>query len=108
MLLDQARDEDAARWPAATQREQAAAEQTFAALWRDDPQRAVTLLGTLASSGEFTAAEILDEAADTVALTGLLVLHEVPSATDPSTAAELCLSAVPHFALAVTLASADL
>jgi hypothetical protein len=151
VLLDRARDEDAARWPAATQREQAEAEQTLAArcavalaeeavepaaapgedgvpvptaeqsaalglvdagsevaaLWRDDPRRAAALLSALAASGEFTAAEILDEAADTVALTGLLVLREVPRATDPNTAARLCLSAVPHFALAATLAGAD-
>ncbi|GAA0444349.1 hypothetical protein ACFQ2B_00425 [Streptomyces stramineus] len=41
-------------------------------------------------------------------LTGLLALQEVQTASDPSTAAELCLSAVPHIALAVALASADL
>jgi hypothetical protein len=39
---------------------------------------------------------------------GLLTLQEVRTATAPSAAAELCLSAVSHIALAVTLASADL
>ncbi len=53
------------------------------------------------------AVDVLDEAVDSAVLTGLLALQEARTASDPSTAAELCLSAVPHIALAVTLASAD-
>jgi hypothetical protein len=54
------------------------------------------------------AAEVLDEAADSASLTGVLALREARTAVDPSTAVELCLAAVPHLALAVALASADL
>ncbi|WP_326763357.1 hypothetical protein OG978_46530 (plasmid) [Streptomyces sp. NBC_01591] len=60
------------------------------------------------AGGELTAGEVLDEAADSAVLTGLLALQEARIASNPCTAAELCLSAVPHIALAVTLASADL
>ncbi|MFD4022229.1 hypothetical protein ACFWRV_01740 [Streptomyces sp. NPDC058576] len=54
--------------------------------------------------------EVLDAAVDAATVTGLLALSEAraTAAFDPSMAAELCLAAVPHFALAVTLASADL
>ncbi|MFC1405781.1 MULTISPECIES: hypothetical protein [Streptacidiphilus] len=52
--------------------------------------------------------EVLDQAVDAAVLTGLLALHEVRTATDPSMGAELCLGAVSHIALAVALASADL
>ncbi|WP_237533396.1 hypothetical protein [Streptomyces sp. SID685] len=79
-----------------------------AARWRHDPQEAVALVQELVASGEFTEDEILDDAVDSAVLIGLLTLQEVRTASDPSAAAELCLHAVPHFALAVTLASADL
>ncbi|MFD7533652.1 hypothetical protein ACFV8E_39630 [Streptomyces sp. NPDC059849] len=151
-LLDRARAEDDARWPAAMVWERAQAQRTYAARcavaqaqefveqgdppsqndvplptveqaaamdlvsagtevtarWRSDPEEAVALVHELAASGELAVDEILDEAADAAALTGLLALQEARTATDPSTAAELCLSAVSHIALAVTLASADL
>ncbi|MEU7086919.1 hypothetical protein [Streptomyces achromogenes] len=60
------------------------------------------------ASGESTEGEVLDDAVDSAVLLGLLTLQEVRTATDPSAAAELCLSAVSHIALAATLASADL
>ncbi|MFE9406859.1 hypothetical protein ACFYNY_34690 [Streptomyces sp. NPDC006530] len=79
-----------------------------AAQWRADPEAAVVLVHELAAGGELAVDEILDEATDAAVLTGLLALHEARTAPDPSTAAELCLGAVPHIALAVALASADL
>ncbi|MFI9630811.1 hypothetical protein [Streptomyces sp. NPDC052042] len=78
------------------------------ARWRTDPEEAVALVHELAAGGDLVVDEILDEAVDAAALTGLLALQEARTAPDPSTAAELCLSAVSHIALAVTLASADL
>lgn len=79
-----------------------------AAQWLTDPEEAAALVRELVARGELAADEVLDEAVDSVVLTGLLALQEARTASDPSTAAELCLSAVPHIALAVTLASADL
>ncbi|MEV6750504.1 hypothetical protein AB0N21_40355 [Streptomyces sp. NPDC051080] len=151
-LLDRARAEDDARWPAAMAWERAQAQRTYAARcalaqaqevverddppsrndvplptveqaaamdlvsagtevtarWRTDPEEAVALVHELAAGGELAVDEILDEAVDAAALTGLLALQEARTAPDPSTAAELCLNAVSHIALAVTLASADL
>ncbi|MEU2441807.1 hypothetical protein ABZ595_37345 [Streptomyces rubradiris] len=144
LLLDTARAEDDARWPAAVARERAAARRTFAArcavaaaeeaiepdslggheqaaamelasagedvaaCWRHDPEQAVALVQELVASGEFTEDEVLDDAVDSAVMLGLLTLQEVRTATDPSAAAELCLNAVTHIALAATLASADL
>ncbi|MGW2051930.1 hypothetical protein ACWCPF_43450 [Streptomyces sp. NPDC001858] len=152
LLLDRARAEDDARWPAARVREREEARRTYAArcavaqaeeltepadppgvngvplptveqaaamelagagddvaaCWRHDPQEAVALVRELVASGEYTADEVLTDAVDSAVLAGLLTLQEVRTASDPSTAAELCLSAVGHIALAVTLASADL
>ncbi|WP_461009672.1 hypothetical protein [Streptomyces capparidis] len=79
-----------------------------AALWRRDPEEAVALVRELVAGGELAPDEVLDEAVDSAVLTGLLALQEARAVSDPSTAAELCLSAVPHFALAVALASVDL
>ncbi|WP_257138746.1 hypothetical protein [Streptomyces sp. rh34] len=78
--------------------------------WVGDPERAVALVRELAAGGELAVDEILDAAVDAVVVTGLLTLSEAHTAamSDPSTAAELCLAAVPHFSLAVALASADL
>ncbi|MDV9202483.1 hypothetical protein, partial [Streptomyces sp. Wh19] len=80
----------------------------MAARWRNDPQEAAAWLSELVAGGELAADEVLDQAVDSAVLTGLLALQEARTASDPSTAVELCLSAVPHIALAVTLASADL
>ncbi|WEH37261.1 hypothetical protein PZB75_30190 [Streptomyces sp. AM 4-1-1] len=151
-LLDRARAEDDARWPAVMAWERAQAQRTYAARcavaqaqefmeqsdlsgqngvplptveqaaamdlvsagtevtarWRTDPEEAVALVHELAAGGELAVDEILDEAVDAAAVTGLLALQKARTAPDPSTAAELCLSAVSHIALAVTLASADL
>ncbi|MFD9685104.1 hypothetical protein ACFXPX_04395 [Kitasatospora sp. NPDC059146] len=151
-LLDIARAEDSARWPAAVAREQAQARQTYATRcavaqaqqfaeqadpsvghgvplltversacvdlvgagikvamrWLDDPRDAAALVGELMSGGELAADEILDEAVDFAVLIGLLALQEARAASDPSTAAELCLGAVRHISLAIALASADL
>jgi hypothetical protein len=151
-LLDLARGEDQARWPAVVAWERRESRRTYAARcavaaaqelteeadppgehgvplptveqtaamdlvsagtevaaqWRADPKAAVALVHELAAGGELAVDEVLDEAVDAAVLTGLLALLEARTAPDPSTAAELCLSAVPHIALAVTLASADL
>jgi hypothetical protein len=88
--------------------ELASAGEDVAARWRHDPEDAVALVRELVAGGEFTADEVLDDAVDSAVLAGLLTLQEVRDASDPSAAAELCLHAVPHIALAVTLASADL
>ncbi|MET8889825.1 hypothetical protein [Streptomyces griseus] len=150
-LLDRARAEDDARWPAAMAWERAQAQRTYAARcavaqakesveqgdlsgrndaplpsveqaaamdlvsagsevtlrWRTDPEDAVALVHELAAGGELAVDEILDDAVDAAALTGLLVLQGARTAPDPSTAAELCLSAISHIAIAVSLASAD-
>lgn len=152
LLLDLARTEDDARWPASGAREREEARRTYTARcavaqaeelteqadppgvhgvplptaeqatamdlasagddvgasWRHDPQQAVALVRELVASGEFTADEVLNDAVDSAVLAGLLTLQEVRTASDPSTAAELCLSTVPHIALAATLASVDL
>ncbi|MFE6225312.1 hypothetical protein [Streptomyces sp. NPDC057854] len=144
-LLNLARAEDDARWPAAAARERVQAQRTYAARcavaeaqeraeeadllgkrgvpmpsaaqfapmelvsagadvaarWREDPQEAVVLVHEPAADGEFAADQLLEEALDAAVLTGLLVLGQARSAPDPSTAAELLLGAVPHFALAV-------
>ncbi|WP_326763266.1 hypothetical protein OG978_47175 (plasmid) [Streptomyces sp. NBC_01591] len=70
----------------------------------DRSAEAAAWLRELVAGGELAADEVLDEAVDSAVLTGLLALQEARTATDPSTAAELCLNAVPHIAL-VTLAS---
>ncbi|PNE43420.1 hypothetical protein AOB60_00295 [Streptomyces noursei] len=151
-LLDRARAEDDARWPAVVEWERAQAQRTYAgrcavaqaqefvekgdppgqngvplptveqaaamdlvsagaevtARWRRDPEEAVALVHELAAGGEFALDEILDEAVDAAVVVGLLALQEARTASDPSTAVELCLGAVPHITLAVALASADL
>lgn len=86
----------------------ASAGDEVAARWRTDPEEAIALVRELVASGEHDVGEVLDSAVDSAVLTGLLALQEARTTSDPSTAAELCLSAVPHVALAVTLASADL
>lgn len=86
----------------------ASAGDEVAARWLDDPEEAAALVCELVGSGELAADEVLDAAVDSAVLTGLLALQEARSASNPSTAAERCLSGVPYFALAVTLASADL
>ncbi|MFF8784779.1 hypothetical protein [Streptomyces sp. NPDC015125] len=78
-----------------------------AARWLNDPEEAAAQVRELVARGEFTADEVLDEAVDSAVLTGLLALQEARTAPDPGRAAELCLSAVPHIALAVNLASSD-
>ncbi|MFK0017039.1 hypothetical protein [Streptomyces sp. NPDC091027] len=77
------------------------------ARWQSDCREGAALVRELVAGGEFGAEEILDEAVNAAALTGLLALQEARTIADPSMAAELCLSAVPHFTLAVALASAD-
>ncbi|MEU4181026.1 hypothetical protein [Streptomyces sp. NPDC026589] len=81
-----------------------------AARWRRDPQEAAALVLELTAGGELAVDEVLDAAVDAATVTGLLTLSEARTAatSDPSMAAELCLVAVPHFSLAVALASADL
>ncbi|MFF9978246.1 hypothetical protein [Streptomyces erythrochromogenes] len=76
------------------------------ARWQRDPREAVALVHELVAGGELAVEEILDEAVNTAVLMGLLTLQEAGNA-DPSAAAELFLSAVPHLTLAVTLDSAD-
>lgn len=73
----------------------------------DDPEQAISQVREMAGTGAFTADQILDEAADTAILSGLLALREAQRQSDPSTAAEGCLAASRHFALAGSVASAD-
>ncbi|MEV6676227.1 hypothetical protein AB0N09_05070 [Streptomyces erythrochromogenes] len=74
----------------------------------DDPEVAINNLRAAVSTGEFTAGQILDEAVDNAVLAGLLALREAQGQREPSSAAETCLMATRQFAMAVTLASADL
>ncbi|MET9954487.1 hypothetical protein ABZ135_23490 [Streptomyces sp. NPDC006339] len=152
LLLDRARAEDDARWPAAAAREREEARRTYAARcavaaaeelaesadppgehsvplptpeqaadmdlvsagadvadqWRQAPEEAAALVRELVAGGELTADEVLDSAVDAAVDAALLALQQARTAPDPSTAAELCLSAVPHITLAISLASADL
>ncbi|MFB7763606.1 hypothetical protein [Streptomyces xiamenensis] len=85
----------------------AAAGDEVAARWRQDPAEAVALVGELVATGGFTAGEVLDQAVDAATQTGLLAITQTHEAPDPSTAAELCLNAIPHLVLAISLASAD-
>ncbi|MFF2375076.1 hypothetical protein ACFVUW_11915 [Streptomyces xiamenensis] len=86
----------------------AAAGDDIAARWRQVPAEAVALVNELVATGRFTAGEVLDQAVDAATQTGLLALTQTHDAPDPSTAAKLCLGAVPHLVLAISLASADL
>lgn len=74
----------------------------------DDPDQAVDRVRELAASGELTVDQILDEATDTAVLSGLLALRQAQNERDPSTAAETCLAASRHFALAIQVTSADI
>ncbi|MET8694743.1 hypothetical protein ABZV65_19620 [Streptomyces bauhiniae] len=80
----------------------------FATAMQDDPETAVADLLQAADTGEFTVNQILNEAADTIVLAGLLLLREARAASDPSMAAERCLLASRRFVLAVTVLSADI
>ncbi|MGQ4733363.1 hypothetical protein ACUN3E_37615 [Streptomyces sp. Ju416(a)] len=64
----------------------------------------------LTAGGELVVDEVLDAAVDAMVVCGLLALAEArtEATVDPSAEAEQCLAAVPYFALAVALASADL
>lgn len=73
----------------------------------DDPEQAINRVREMADTGTFTVNQILDEAADTAVLSGLLALREAQRKSDPSAAAEGCLTASRSFALAVSVASAD-
>lgn len=73
----------------------------------DSPAQAVRRARELASTGEFTVDQILDEATDTAVLSGLLSRHEAGRQSDPGTAAATCMAATGHFTLAVTVASVD-
>ncbi|MFF8747170.1 hypothetical protein [Streptomyces californicus] len=90
--------------------ELAAAGDEVAARWREDPAQAAALVLELTAGGELGVEEVLDAAVDAAVVCGLLVLAEARTTamSDPGMAAELCLTAVPHFSLAVALASADL
>ncbi|NUW02896.1 hypothetical protein [Streptomyces sp. CAI 127] len=81
-----------------------------AACWRDDPQQAAVLVRELTEGGELVVDEVLDAAVDAMVVCGLLALAEArtKATVDASAAAELCLTAVPYLARAVTLASVDL
>ncbi|CAD5911264.1 hypothetical protein ACWGH7_11540 [Streptomyces cyaneofuscatus] len=81
-----------------------------AARWLEDPAECAALVLELMAGGELGVDEVLDAAVDGTAVCGLLALGKARTAAiaDPSAAAELCLAAVPHFAHAVALASADL
>ncbi|MGQ4732579.1 hypothetical protein ACUN3E_33610 [Streptomyces sp. Ju416(a)] len=81
-----------------------------AACWRDDPEQAVALVRELTAGGELAVDEVLDAAVDATVVCGLLALAEArtTATADPSAAAELCLAAAPHLALAVALASVDI
>ncbi|MFD7747795.1 hypothetical protein ACFV2V_25260 [Streptomyces sp. NPDC059698] len=76
-----------------------------AARWRENPAQAVALVRELTAGGELTVEEVLDQAVDAAMVCGLLALARTAAASDPSTAAELCLTAAPHLVLAVTLAA---
>lgn len=68
-----------------------------AARWLDDPEQAVALVHELAAEGELAIDESLGATIDVVVVTGLPALSEActTAATDPSTAAELCLPSYP-------------
>nr|WP_257019553.1 hypothetical protein [Streptomyces sp. TLI_235] len=73
----------------------------------DDPEEALALLAELTAGGEYTAAEVLDEATHTALVAALLVLQDAARQKDPSLAAERCLHAARQLALVVSVASLD-
>ncbi|MGW0948595.1 hypothetical protein ACWD4O_39395 [Streptomyces sp. NPDC002623] len=119
--VDTARARDAARRPPSVTGEKEEAERLtpcaadtladagsdFLTELLDVPAQAGRRAQELASAGGFTVDQILDEAADTAVLSGLLSLHEAQRQSDPSTAAAKCLAAAGHFALAVSVVSVD-
>ncbi|MFI8942704.1 hypothetical protein [Streptomyces syringium] len=79
----------------------------FLAELQNDPEQAIGQARDMTATGEFTLDQILDEAADTAVLSGLMALSEAQRGTDPSAAAEGCLAASRYFALAILVSSAD-
>ncbi|WP_079171026.1 hypothetical protein [Streptomyces sp. CC53] len=73
-----------------------------------DPADALAFILGLTASGEYSARGVLDEATRTAVLRACLVLREAAREEDPSMAAERCLTASRHLALAVSAASIDL
>ncbi|MCX5238938.1 hypothetical protein OG824_27420 [Streptomyces prunicolor] len=73
----------------------------------ESPAQAVRGAQELASTSEYTVNQILDEAADSAVLSGLLALHEVQRQSSPGAAAAKCLAATGHFVLAVSVISLD-
>ncbi|MER5926537.1 hypothetical protein [Streptomyces mirabilis] len=110
--METARAEDAARCASTEKEKEGVPAQTdvgadFLADLLDSPAQAIKRTQELASAGEFTVDQILDEATDSAALSGLLSLHEAERQSDPGTAAAKYLAATGHFALAVSLISLD-
>ncbi|WP_431676134.1 hypothetical protein [Kitasatospora sp. KL5] len=73
----------------------------------EDPEEALALLAGLTATGEYTAAEVLDEATHTALVAALSVLQDAARQREPSTAAERCLHAARRLALVVSVASLD-
>lgn len=110
--VEAARAEDAARCASTEKEKEGVPAQTdvgadFLADPLDSPAQAVKRAQELASAGEFTVDQIVDEATDSAALSGLLSLHEAERQSDPGTAAAKCLAATGHFAWAVSVISLD-
>ncbi|MGW9132270.1 hypothetical protein [Streptomyces sp. NPDC055681] len=108
--VEAARARDAARC-ASTEKEAVPAQTDVGADFPADllgsPAQAVKRAQELASTGEFTVDQILDEATDSAVLSGLLALHEAQRQSAPGTAAAKCLAATGHFVLAVSVMSLD-
>ncbi|MFJ5645825.1 hypothetical protein [Streptomyces sp. NPDC093223] len=73
-----------------------------------EPDAIPALIRDLTGQHAFTAEEIQTAAVDSLAAAGCLMLREAAALDDPSTAAEVCLSASRLFSRAVTAASMDL
>ncbi|WP_369031478.1 hypothetical protein [Streptomyces adonidis] len=109
--VEAARAQDAVRCGTTTETEEVPAQTDigadFLADLLDSPAQAVRRAQELARASELTIDQILDEAADSAVLSGLLALHEARrQSSDPGTAAAKCLAAAGHFALAATVMSA--
>ncbi|MFF0295537.1 hypothetical protein ACFYST_06000 [Kitasatospora sp. NPDC004614] len=78
-----------------------------AMLWQSDPEEAIARAHELAAGGDLEVVEILDEAADSAERCALSAVRQACVAASASEAAELCLAAVTHAALGVSMLSAD-
>ncbi|MFF0389692.1 hypothetical protein ACFYS8_13515 [Kitasatospora sp. NPDC004615] len=78
-----------------------------ALLWKSDPEEAIARVHEMAADGDLAAVEILDEAAASAERCALSAMRQACVAASASEAAALCLAAVTHAVLGVSMLSTD-